>query len=93
IESLRSVRWGGRIIQVGNIKPEPIPLALGHFILKEVSLHGSLSCTRKELAEALELHRTGKVNPVTKVFPLEKVEEAHRMIRERKHFGRIMLKP
>jgi len=93
IESLRSVRWGGRIIQVGNIKPEPIPLALGHFILKEVSLHGSLSCTRKELAEALELHRTGKVNPVTKVFPLEEVEEAHRMIRERKHFGRIMLKP
>jgi len=92
IESLKSVRWGGRIIQVGNIKPEPIPLMLGHFILKEVSLHGSLSCTRKELAEALELHRSGRVKPITIVLPLEHVEEAHRMIRERKHFGRIMLK-
>lgn len=93
IESLKSVRWGGRVIQVGNIKPEPIPLTLGHFILKEVSLHGSLSCTRRELAQALELHRTQRVSPVTMVLPLEKVEEAHRMIRARKHFGRIMLKP
>lgn len=92
VESLKSVRWGGRIIQVGNIKPEPIPLMLGHFILKEVSLHGSLSCTRRELVEALELHRSGKVKPVTVVLPLGQVENAHRMIRERRHFGRIMLK-
>lgn len=93
VESLKSVRWGGRIIQIGNIKPEPIPLTLGHVILKEVSLHGSLSCTREELVEALELHRSRRVNPITMVLPLEKVEEAHRMIRERRHFGRIMLKP
>ncbi len=92
-ESLKSVKWGGRIIQVGNIKPEPISLMIGYFILKEVSLSGSLSCTKRELSEALELHKSGKVKPITTVLPLEQVEEAHRMIRERRHFGRIMLKP
>lgn len=93
VESLKSARWGGRIIQVGNVKPEPVSLMIGHFILKEISLCGSLSCTRKELSEALELHRSRKVRPVTTILPLERVEEAHRMIRERRHFGRIMLKP
>ncbi|MCF8885052.1 MAG: alcohol dehydrogenase catalytic domain-containing protein [Nitrososphaerota archaeon] len=92
-ESLKSIKWGGRIIDIGNIKPEPIPFTLGHIILREVSIHGSISCTKKELQEALEIHRSGKVKPITTTLPLEQVEEAHKLIRERKHFGRITLKP
>ncbi|MCS7125671.1 MAG: alcohol dehydrogenase catalytic domain-containing protein [Aigarchaeota archaeon] len=93
IESLKSVKWGGRIIQVGNIKPEPIPLMTGQLILKEIVIYGSISCTKKELAEALRLLEKGVVKPIATVLPLDNVEEGHRIVKERKHFGRVLLKP
>lgn len=93
LESLKSVKWGGRIIQVGNIKPQPIPFMAGQIILKEVSIAGSISCTKKELVEALDLIVRGFVKPIVSVLPLEHAEQAHRIVRERKHFGRILLKP
>lgn len=93
VESVRSLRWGGRVIQVGNVKPEPIPIPLGLLILKENNIAGSLSCTKRELEEALRLHSEGKVRAVATTMPLEEAEKAHRMIRERRHFGRITLKP
>jgi acryloyl-coenzyme A reductase len=93
-ESLRSLKWGGRLVQVGNVQPEPAPLPLGLVILRENALLGSLSCTRRELQAALGLSARGKVVPVVHgVLALAEAERAHRLLRNREAVGRVLLKP
>lgn len=63
--ALASVGKGGRVVFVGTYEPDTVlqlpPWSLG---AGEVSLTGSRYCTRQDLAEALELVRSGQVDPV-----------------------------
>lgn len=73
------VRPGGKVIMIGNsIEPE-ISFAMNRAVLQEVSLIGSVSCTRKEFEETIDLIASGMMEPekyVTEVLPLEKLQEA-----------------
>lgn len=93
-DSIRSLSWGGRLVVVGNVKPEPTQLMLGYIILRENSIIGSLSSTKKDVEEALMLTAEGKIKPVIhEILPLEKALEGHKTMREKNSFGRILLKP
>lgn len=74
-----SVRPGGKIIMIGNsIEPE-ILFAMNRAVLQEVSLIGSVSCTRKEFEETIDLIASGMMEPekyVTEVLPLEQLQQA-----------------
>ena len=64
---------------IGNsIEPE-ISFAMNRAVLQEVSLIGSVCCTRKEFEETIDLIASGMMEPekyVTEVLPLEKLQEA-----------------
>ena len=64
---------------IGNsIEPE-ISFAMNRAVLQEVSLIGSVSCTRKEFEETIDLIASGMMEPekyVTEVLPLEQLQEA-----------------
>lgn len=93
-ESLRCVKWGGRMVVVGNVNPVPVSLSLGYIILRENSLLGSLSSTKRDVAEALDLTAQGKIVPVIyKTMPLDMAQEAHELLRKRLVIGRVMLRP
>jgi len=93
-DSIRSLSWGGRMVIVGNVNPAPAQLMLGHIILRENSLIGSLSSTRKEVEQALKLSAEGKVKPVIHtILPLEQASEGHKIMKEKGSLGRILLKP
>lgn len=76
---MAGVRPGGKIIMIGNsIEPE-ISFAMNRAVLQEVSLIGSVSCTRKEFEETIDLIGSGMMEPekyVTEVLPLEQLQEA-----------------
>lgn len=91
--SLRSLKWGGRIVIVGNVNVKPVSLNLGLIILRENIIAGNISSTIRSLKKALEFYQRGLVKAIGTVYPLEKVFEAHKLIRERKNVGRVLLKP
>ena len=74
-----AVRPGGRIVMIGNsIEPE-ISFAMNRAVLQEIDLMGSVSCTRKEFGETIDLIASGMIEPekyVTDVLPLEQLQQA-----------------
>jgi len=94
-QSLRAVSRGGRVMLIGNVDPKPQQLLLGLIILKEVKVLGVLNSTPRELEEAVELMRSGRVKPHYRTIGLnvEEVREAHRILESGQSTGRIVIKP
>ena len=56
-----------------------IPFAMNRAVLQEIQLIGSVSCTRKEFEETIDLIASGMIDPekyVTEVLPLEGLQRA-----------------
>ncbi|MEM3186598.1 MAG: alcohol dehydrogenase catalytic domain-containing protein [Conexivisphaerales archaeon] len=93
-DSIRSSRWGGRVVLVGNVKPEPIDIMLGILILRENTIMGSLSSTREDVKVALDMTAKGLIKPVIhQVFSLADAEKGHDVMRNKSSLGRILLRP
>ncbi|MCL5438188.1 MAG: zinc-binding dehydrogenase [Candidatus Thermoplasmatota archaeon] len=91
--SLRSLRTGGRMVVVGNVVPEPVPLPLGLIILKGNSIMGSMSSTRNDVAAALDLSRNGKIHAVSDGrIDLAGVNSAFEKIAGKRNRGRVFLR-
>ena len=91
-ESFKSIKWGGKIVVIGNVKVQPASLNLGPLILKEVSIIGSFSSLKRNVLEAIELMKEGKVKPIIhSKIPLEKVNDAFKTIKNKEVIGRILL--
>lgn len=90
--SLRSLRTGGRVVVIGNVTPDPVQLPLGLIILKGNSVSGSISSTKDDMKQALDLTASGKIKPVVdrKVL-LEDINEAYSVMLSKKSFGRVYL--
>ena len=76
---IEAVKPGGKVIMIGNsIEPE-IPVNINRAVLKEVKLIGSVSCTKKEFEETIDLISKGIVNPeqyVTDILTLSDLQKA-----------------
>ncbi|MEZ0290338.1 MAG: zinc-binding dehydrogenase [Sulfolobales archaeon] len=94
-ESIRSLRWGGKVLLIGNIDPNPQQLMLGHLILRENSILGILNSCKRELREAIELLRKGLVKPVYRTIPLDvsEIRRAHEILESGGSIGRFVIKP
>lgn len=91
-ESLHAVRAGGRIVVVGNVQGDEVPVPPAYLILKEISLIGTKSCTKEEMAEVLALIRAGKVHPeVAEIIPLGQARELHERMEAQGASGRVVL--
>lgn len=64
---------------IGNSMDPEIPFAMNRAVLQEIQLIGSVSCTRKEFEETIDLIASGMIDPekyVTEVLPLEGLQRA-----------------
>ncbi len=92
-KSLRSLKPGGRMVVIGNLKPEPVDLPLGLIILKGNSIKGSISSTKTDLREALRLNSENKIKPVIgEKIDLNDINNAYNDMLNRKVFGRVLIK-
>lgn len=76
---LDGVRPGGEIVLIGNSMTPVIPFALNRAVLHEVRLTGSVSCTRAEFAETIDLIASGTIDVtryVTDILPLPQLQQA-----------------
>lgn len=91
-QSIRSLRTAGKIIVIGNLRPEPVDLPLGNIILKGNSIHGSISSTRDDMKRVLELTAAGKIGHISDTHvDLKGINSAYGMIKDRKVLGRVLV--
>ncbi|QGA53634.1 alcohol dehydrogenase catalytic domain-containing protein [Sulfolobus sp. E5-1-F] len=93
-ESMRSLRSGGKIIQIGNLDPSvTFNLRLGYLILKDLSLMGHIGANKKDIIETLNLVKEGKIKPVIgNEFRLEEFEKALDLLSNNKNrYGKILI--
>jgi NADPH:quinone reductase len=90
----------GIIIEYGALSPDPTPLPLFPFFIKNLTLHAYQykeivrDGERLERAKAFILDglATGKLAPVIdRVFPLDQIVEAHRYLESNQQFGKIVV--
>lgn len=91
-QSLRAVRRAGRIVIVGNVDPAPVPVLPGAVIVRELTILGSNSTAREDLAVALRLIASGTIKPViSHRLPLAEAAAGHRVMESRGNLGRVVL--
>ncbi len=92
-----AVRPGGKIVAIGNSIEAEIPFALNRLVLNEIQLIGSVSCTRVEFEETIDLIASGFIDPekyVTDVLPLDALQHVlERQIDPNDPMVKIVIKP
>ena len=90
-KSLRSLRTGGRMVVIGNLKPESVELPLGLIILKGNTIKGSISSTRDDLKMGLDMLKS-KIHPeIGAKIKLESINEGYKDMLDRKVLGRVLI--
>lgn len=94
--ALDGVKPGGEIVTVGN-PAGPIPIDINRIVLREVRLIGSVSCTRAEFTETIDLIASGMIDVekyVTDVMPLDQLQHAFERLTSRTDpVLKIVIKP
>lgn len=72
-QALSSLRRGGRLVCVGVPSQGVLPLPLFQTVVKGLTVFGSTTGTRSELAEVFEVHRAGRTKVVRQTRALDEV--------------------
>ncbi|MDO4261164.1 MAG: alcohol dehydrogenase catalytic domain-containing protein [Eubacteriales bacterium] len=92
-----SVKPGGEVVMIGNSMDPTVAFSMNQAVLHEVRLHGSVSCTRQEFEETIDLIARGMIVPeqfATDILPLEQLQEAfERLTTESDPILKAVVKP
>jgi 2-desacetyl-2-hydroxyethyl bacteriochlorophyllide A dehydrogenase len=94
-EALGALANKGRMVLCGASSGPRAQLDLIDLFARQLSIIGSSDGSRRELWEVLRLLGEGRIDPpaVEAVLPLEQAAEAQEMLKNRAHFGRVLLDP
>jgi NADPH:quinone reductase-like Zn-dependent oxidoreductase len=92
VKSILATRWGGRVVTCGATSGFSPTIDLRHIFFRQVEVLGSTMGSKGDLFGILRHVEAGKLRPVVdRVMPLWDAVQAHRLIEERKVFGKIVL--
>lgn len=95
--SIDAVKAGGKIITVGNSIDDTIQISLNKIVLHEINLIGSVSCTRTEFEETIDLIASGMIDVdkyVTDIMKLDELQQAfERLTSKTDPVVKIVVKP
>jgi 2-desacetyl-2-hydroxyethyl bacteriochlorophyllide A dehydrogenase len=95
-QAINMVKEFSSRIVVHGLFEENIPLDLSYFVVKQVDVLGSYGFFPEEIAQALELIGTGKVNRkqiITHTFPLDQAKQAFDMQCDVDNSVKVIIKP
>ena len=78
-ECIDAVKPGGKVVMIGNSVTPRVEFNMNRAVLQEIQLLGSVSCTRVEFEETIDLIANGVIDPVkyvTDVIPLDGLQRA-----------------
>jgi NADPH:quinone reductase-like Zn-dependent oxidoreductase len=92
--SIKAVKNGGRIVTCGATAGFHPQIDLRHIFFRQVEVLGSTMGSKADLLAVLGHVAAGTLKPVVhEILPLERAGDAHRILEERKAFGRVILLP
>lgn len=95
--SIDAVKLGGKIVTVGNSIDDTIQMSLNKIVLHEIKLIGSVSCTRTEFEETIDLIASGMIDAdkyISDVMKLDDLQHAfERLTSETDSAVKIVVKP
>jgi NADPH:quinone reductase-like Zn-dependent oxidoreductase len=92
MQSLRTLRKGGRLLTVGNSGGPRFEIDNRYVFAKHLSIIGSTMSTREEFAQVMDLIVSGKLQPVMdSTFPLKEAASAQARLERNENFGKITL--
>jgi len=91
-KSVRAVRAGGRIVTCGATAGFHPQIDLRHIFFRQVEVLGSTMGSKADLLAVLGHVAAGRIQPVVHAaMPLAAAADAHRMLEERRAFGKVVL--
>jgi NADPH:quinone reductase-like Zn-dependent oxidoreductase len=94
MKAILSATRGGRVVTCGATAGWDARVDLRHVFFRQVEILGSTMGNRGDLFPILDHIAAGRMKPVVEaVLPLSLAAEAHRMLEDRKIFGKIVLRP
>jgi len=93
--SMNALARGGRIVTPGALGNPIAPVNIWTFVMKGAALigTGSAAVSSEQFEQLIELAGRGELRPVVdRELPLEEAAEAHRLIEQRRIFGKIVLR-
>jgi NADPH:quinone reductase-like Zn-dependent oxidoreductase len=92
--SLRALRPNGRMVVVGGHGGEVVPLDLIVLFRNQWSIIGCQRQTEAELRQIFDLMSSHELRPtVHQILPLSEAAQAHRILEDRRQFGKVVLAP
>lgn len=93
-ENIKALSKGGRLVTCGATSGYDAKTDLRYVFYKQLQILGSTMGRKGDLVTILKLIEQGKLKPVIdRVMPLAAVREAHRIVEEGRHFGKVVLIP
>ncbi|MFN4233010.1 zinc-binding dehydrogenase [Thermus sp.] len=90
---IRATANGGRIAIAGASSGYEGTLPFAHVFFRQLSILGSTMGSKSRLFPILRFVEQGKLKPVVgQVLPLEEAAEGHRLLEERRVFGKVVLR-
>jgi NADPH:quinone reductase-like Zn-dependent oxidoreductase len=92
VKSVLATAWGGRVVTCGATAGFTPQVDLRQIFFRQVEVLGSTMGSKADLFDVLDHVRAGKLRPVVdRVLPLWDAAEAHRVLEERRAFGKVVL--
>jgi len=94
--NIQSLAPRGRLLLVGVVGGGVASVNLGPIIMRDISILGVtvFEAPRRDLASVVNEVSQGKLCPVIdKVFPLQEVQAAQKLLEDRNQFGKVILNP
>lgn len=94
VESLRALAPGGRLVTCGATTGVQGVVQIRELFRRGLTVLGSFLGTPMDLERVVQLTVAGHLQPVVdRVLPLSEAAEAHRLLENRLHFGKVVLLP
>jgi NADPH:quinone reductase-like Zn-dependent oxidoreductase len=91
-KSIVACAWGGCVVTCGATAGFTPEIDLRHIFFRQVRLLGSTMGSKGDMFEILRHVNAGRLKPVVHTtMPLWEAQRAHRMLEQRKAFGKIVL--
>lgn len=91
-KSVLAAAWGGKVITCGATAGFTPEIDLRHIFFRQVQLVGSTMGSKGDLFTILRHVEAGKLKPVVdRVIPLWQAVEAHKLLEDRKAFGKVVM--
>lgn len=94
MQSIRAVRNGGRVVTCGATAGFHPSIDLRHIFFRQVEVLGSTMGSKADLLTVLGHVQAGRLEPIIhEILPLTRAADAHRLLEDRRVFGKVVLVP